>query len=350
MKWEIHTIEKYPGDLWGDWDKLNAEYCDSHPMLQSVFVKKLIEYFPAEIEALCGFNGFRCLAIILLKAESGIIKTAYIPSQSQIALLLAPPNINRYFDIKQLNFSSIVTRLDMLSIDPEYQPGIIDIEGLEIAPNKTDAVIDVTSSFEDYWSKRPKNLRKNISRYKNRVSRELRDYTFKVVCGKDMDEVRIAVDRYGLMESRGWKGKHGSAVHPGNAQGQFYLDIITHFASSHRAYVFELWAQNKLMASRLCICSDSLLIVLKTTYDEEYKQYAFGRLLLYETVKYVFDKQITQKIDFYTNATKEQLDWATGSRQIYMGSLYFGRTGSLLRFLIRIKNLIYREKNGRQRS
>ena len=64
------------------------------------------------------------------------------------------------------------------------------------------------------------------------------------------------------------------------------------------------------------------MVILKTTYDEEFSNYATGRILLYRTAQHVFENRISSRIDFYTNATRDQLEWATGSREMYNLSIY----------------------------
>lgn len=70
-----------------------------------------------------------------------------------------------------------------------------------------------------------------------------------------------------------------------------------------------------------------MLLMLKTTYDETLKELAVGRVLLYKLLEQEFSQQQIRRIEFYTNATPDQLEWATESRVIehvtmYRSSLY----------------------------
>ena len=252
--------------------------------------------------------------------------------------MLTPKNFPDFFDPNHGCISATVLRIDLFSIDPKYQAGVAQLSDLEITVNSTDIIINCEGNFGDYWSKRPKNLRKNISRYTNRVTKELGGYRLRIV--SDAQAISDAVDRYGYLESQGWKGECGTALHPENVQGRFYSEVMENFARSGNAFVFELWAGDQMVASRLLIGNDNLLVVLKTTYSEALKQYSFGWLLLYETVKHIFDNRVAQHLDLYTDASKEQLDWSTESREFYNGSLYRRRAGSLMRQAVKLRKLV----------
>lgn len=339
MSLKTYPICDYPGSLWENWDRLNEKYYNAHPLLQSRFVEPLSRYFPANIEILTDYERGKYSIMILLEVSNGLVQSAYHPAQSQIALMLAPQKTDDHFNLDRAQVSTDVLRLDLFAIDPKYQRSVVEIPGLELTVKSTNTSIDVTGCFADYWGCRPKNLRKNISRYKNRVAKELGDYTFNVL--NDAQDVRSAIDKYGLLESKGWKGISGTSLHPDNVQGRFYREVMEAFALSGDAYVLELWTAGRLVSSRLCISNGDLFVVLKTTYDEALKRYAFGRLLLFEMIRYVFENKVAKTIDFYTSATDEQLDWGNQSREFYDGSLYKGKAGALLKYALKARKLFY---------
>ena len=58
------------------------------------------------------------------------------------------------------------------------------------------------------------------------------------------------------------------------------------------------------------------LVILKTTYDERLSKYAPGRVLLKRLLEQHSSACPTGNVEFYTNATRDQLSWATDSRAI----------------------------------
>jgi hypothetical protein len=178
----------------------------------------------------------------------------------------------------------------------------------------------MSCSFDSYWKTRPKNLRKNISRYFNRLSKENIAVDFKAHSSES--EIITALHRYGELETNGWKGPEGTAIHSTNIQGQFYTEVLANFASNQKAEITELYFNEQLVASRITIFNDRILIILKTTFNENFSSYAPGRLLLYLLIEREFKLKRTQYIEFYTNATKEQIAWSTGQRPIEHVTIY----------------------------
>ncbi|MEN6585600.1 MAG: GNAT family N-acetyltransferase, partial [Sulfuricella sp.] len=72
----------------------------------------------------------------------------------------------------------------------------------------------------------------------------------------------------------------------------------------------------KLAASRLLVSTSDLTIILKTAYDESLAQFAPGRLLLKDYIERTFAEKKVSTLEFYTDATPDQLAWATGQRHI----------------------------------
>ena len=145
---------------------------------------------------------------------------------------------------------------------------------------------------------------------------------FRVVATRSM--MGDAVERYAQLESQGWKGKEGTALRPGGAQCRFYTEVLERFSglSDHEGLAFELYYEGRLVASRLCIANESILVALKTAYDESIKAIAPGRLLLKETLEYLAASYGSRPIEFYTKATRDQLAWATATREIVHISIY----------------------------
>lgn len=309
--------------FWQDWDTLNSHCCNHHPLLQARMARLLIEYFPARLEAITVMQDGAPAAVMLIKHTDRrwrLVKTGYLPAQSQIALAHIHPGCH---DLRRKLFRALpptTQRLDLLFVDSLYQSTLTEAEGAERSVRGKDMTISLDGEFKAYWDNRPKTLKKNISRYTNRVKREIGSFRLEVITAPAM--ILSAVDRYGVLESAGWKGASGTALHPANQQGRFYRALLHQYAQTNEAIVFELYHDNRLVASRLTIHNSKMLVILKTTFNEDYRRYAVGRLLLYRVIEHLFMEGTIEQIAFYTNATPEQLEWATESRPIYNVSFY----------------------------
>ena len=184
----------------------------------------------------------------------------------------------------------------------------------------TTVAIRPAGSFDEYWSARPKELRDNIRRRTRRVADEGLKATLD--CTDDPAKIGDAVDRYGELESRGWKGHEGTALHPTNRQGRFYRELLEAFARSGEGRVYELRLDERLVASRLVISGPSMHVVLKTTHDEELRRYAPGHVQLHGVLRDLLSKPGGRSVELYTNAGRDWVLWSTHTREIMDFTLY----------------------------
>lgn len=308
--------------FWADWDALLGASYGGNPMLESRFMRPCVEHFagPGLRSVSIGRATGTQALLLLSRRRPGLFGT-FSPSQSQIAPLVAEPE--GPFDAGGA-FASLPAscmRIDLFNVDPDFAPRrLIDGPKVQRQVHAVTMDIDATGSFEDYWRRRPKKLRDNMKRYRRRLESDGVTAEFRVSTG--VPEVLDALRRYGELESVGWKGRAGTAIHPDNDQGRFYADVLASYAERGDAFVFELLFDGKLAASRVAIGAGSMLVMLKTTYDENSDRYAPGRLALHDALERLFDLQRFERIEFYTNAQRDQLSWADRTREILNLSVY----------------------------
>ena len=163
------------------------------------------------------------------------------------------------------------------------------------------------------------------------------DSPLRLAIVEQPEQILSAVGRFGDLESAGWKGPLGTAIHRSNAQGSFYGDVLERFARMGRGRVYELYDGKHLAASQLCIDNGHALVLLKTTYDEKMARLAPGRVLLYRLLEHEFASRHFEAVEFYTDAGPEELKWATGSRPVYHVALY--RSAMIKRVIVGSRRL-----------
>jgi CelD/BcsL family acetyltransferase involved in cellulose biosynthesis len=303
------------------WDAANRKYFASHPLLDSRFVLPLVRFFGEDRTLLALLMNQDALegAVLLQRRGFGVWQT-FLPSQAQIAPALLSDRIGG-LDMLMDEVPGPCWLLDFLNQDPDYSCF------RDTTPQLADRLVHAQTvrvrldgAFDTFWSARPKNLKKSMRRYFNRLEKDRIPLSLRA--WRDPVHVEQALRRYGSMESSGWKGAAGTAVHGDNIQGRFYHDVLNAFAENGQAVVYEFYLGDQLAASRLCISSDQMLVILKTTYNEKLRAYAPGRLLLYKLLDSEFEAGRHHVIEFYTNATKETLEWANESRVLSHVSLY----------------------------
>lgn len=337
--WRLDPISVEDNALWARWDDFIASRFTSHAMLESRFVRATMRHFASsELQLMRYGSAQEDLVLMIVESlNRGVIRT-FAPGQSQIAPVLA--DLEMKFDIPEM-FSALnryCLRMDIFNVDPQYLSlDFKPAENVETSVYGVTTNVQCVGDFNDFWSARPKKLRDNIKRYVRRASDEEMNIEFKTI--RDPDAVDEALRRYGELESRGWKGRAGTAIHYDNQQGAFYRALLADFAKRDEALVFELCLNGKVVSSRLAIASGSMVTMLKTTFDENYSKYAPGRIALHETMKVLFDLNQYRTIETYTNAQKEQIDWATGRREITNLNIY---PNALLHRSVTVSKLLFR--------
>lgn len=338
--WQILPVSQFHSYV-QQWDNINESSFDSHPMLDSRFVLALLNFFDDKKTSLAIYsNDYGQIEnILLLSFHNANFCRTFLPSQSQIAPILCknPASLNTLFR----SLPNYMLFIDIMCQDPLYTFNVDSLNNHENFHHVTTIGIDLSSTFEEYWKQRSKNLRKTVNRFFNRLEKDGISITEK--SNKTLSELEQAIERYGYLESRGWKGAEGTALHPNNIQGKFYLDIIRKFNKTNQVEIFEIYFNEKHVASQMFLLNSSMILLLKTTYDEDYSQYAPGRLLCYQLLQHEFSTKRAKSIEFYTNATTDQISWCTGQRDIKHVTIYRSnlimQAGKLVR---KIKQLMIR--------
>lgn len=320
-RWTSFPAQDATEAFWGEWDELNRRLRGRHPFLDSRFVSALLQYWGTGTERFVACRGDAGLvaAAVLQPVRHGLWRT-FLPSQTQ----LGPVLVGSHSAAREMleAIPGFAAAVEFLCQDPLYSPFGVASEGgdLLINPYAPTMSVALENGFEEYWEGRSRNLKKNIVKWRKRAERQ--GAAIKLTRVSSLGVLREAVARYGELESRGWKGREGTALHEDNPQGQFYAGVMERFGAEGNADVFELRIGGRLASSRLLIGNEEFRIVLKTTYDEELAEFAPGRLLLYEMLQKLAEEPRPKRLEFYTKATVDQLAWATERRPIFHATLF----------------------------
>jgi len=339
--WSYHPCIGFSSSQAKSWDALNKRYMKHHPLADTRFLIPLLEHFSTG-EVFCathasddGWDGM----LLLKRAKLGVAMT-FRPAQTEICpVLISSPDILRDLFIA-LPWSTLALQLHCQ--DPGYNayPKPSSSLNYQIDHHATTVSIDLEGRFESYWEQRSIKLQKNIERGFRRIVEDGHSWRFSTVeCPLAVME---AVTRYGELEVRGWKGQSGTAVHNSNAQGRLYRDVLSRFAAQGKGIVYELYLDDCLISSQLAIGNEEIVITLKTTYDENFRNFSPGRLLDYLTVQYEFGKQRFRRIEFCTNADPLLMRWGTTTRSISHITIYRNRFAwNLFRLYQGLKKLLF---------
>lgn len=335
-EWSLVPASGLGAGWWQDWDRLNTSGLSGHPLLRSSMVALLVEHFGKDSLLFASLrHGGEVLAQTIVEPSSRFKYGLFSPSQSPISLLVFKRGLAAGEALRFL-MASLPSYCMAFYVPYQDEPFSVfqgaAVVGVERESLGTTISVSCKEGFESYWLARPRDLRQNVRRYLKRAEQE--NVEIRFVTYSSPDDIPAAVDRFGILESAGWKGGMGTALHPDNQQGRFYRKLLADAAGRDEARAFELYMGGTLAASRLMISGPTMHVMLKTAYDEGLRRLAPGRLLLHFALEELMKDTARREVEFYTRANEDMLQWATHTRG--MESVTVFRSGAV-RQLLRVR-------------
>lgn len=324
--WRIEPLARAE-PVWREhWAALHRSAFRDHPLLALDFVDGLLRHFPGNGLRVARYEQDGAIRAVALVHSRGLGRwRVYQPSQAPLPLFMdasddetARRRLNELVArlpaallIELPSQDPLLTGLDRASLDGRFS---------SLEYGTTIAVAKGGQTFEEYWSSRKKKLRDNIKRYFRRTEDENIVWRFEAL--GDGADFASAVADYGRLESAGWKGREGTAIAPDNDQGRFYADYLSAASRRGLARAYRLYFDDKLVAARLAVLGGDMLVFLKTTFDESFAKLAPGRLMLYLVLEEIFRSEPVERIEFYTKANVDMLQWGNEERSIFHVNCY----------------------------
>ena len=129
----------------------------------------------------------------------------------------------------------------------------------------------------------PKRYKSFRNRMKGKLQRlsEIAPVTFKVETSPGEETMKA----FYAMESSGWKGARGSAVASAPQTRQFYGSVWRSAAAHGYARVYSMHLGEKPIAMHFGLLRDGTYYTPKVTYDESYRDFSLGHLLMRHVIQ-----------------------------------------------------------------
>lgn len=303
MKCSVYKPEQFSNFI-QEWNQLN-EQTQSQAILDADFVQCLIKHFFDGRELLLVAQQDNHIRFIGFFEKCGFGRwRTVMPSQAPLGLWLAAQHEIDESLLRQIarELPGLVLQVDLLQADSRnlmventiYQQSYIETGNRPIP-----------ESYEDFAKTIGKNLRQNCNKAYNRAERDNNKLESTVVNAPT--DISDGVLRYAEIESKSWKAKEGTAVTADNVQGKFYHDMMCTLGQRNSAAIWYFLVSGNVAAVDLCVIKDRNLIILKTTFDEQYAQYSPALLLKLDMIKYYAEHAELgiNNIEFYGKA----MDW-----------------------------------------
>ena len=305
------------------WDTL-ARAAAAPPFLHSRFLLPALRHFGSGREQLILLHdehGPLAAALVQRGARFGAWET-FQPSQLPLGALLLRPGTDVPAAAAALlrAVPGLCLRLGLTQLDPLFVPRPQPRACLATADYIDTAWVDIDTPFETYWAARGKNLRQNTRKQLNKLAAEGTATRLELVTRAA--DVPAALAHYGALESSGWKADTGTAVHPDNAQGRFYTEMLQAYCDAGHGRIYRYWFGDKVVAMDLCIHDATAIVILKTTYDESYRVVSPSTLMRQDQFERLFEEQAFQRIEFFGKVMEWHTRWTDNARGVYHANTY----------------------------
>lgn len=314
VSWSIQPAGDF-ARLASQWQTLNQQ-CGPSLLLDPRFIVPLMDNLPApEAMLVFGHHQQQIIAAgIFFQQGWGRWQTLQF-SQAPLGLWLCLPD---YFNDRLMAtlaraLPGWVGQISLTQQDPVFLPHPGESRAFRSLEYITTARLTLPPDFQSYFDSLSRNARHNANKANNRLKKTGISVRFEVE--KAVEQLPQAVADYGDMESAGWKQEGGTAVAADNAQGAFYRQMLTAYASE-QAEVWNYYYDQQKVASDLCIRDGEQLIILKTTYLESWKKYSPAFALHLAGISHCIDQGL-KTIEFYGPAMAWHLKLTQDLRTLY---------------------------------
>jgi CelD/BcsL family acetyltransferase involved in cellulose biosynthesis len=125
-----------------------------------------------------------------------------------------------------------------------------------------------------------------------RLRRKLEEQAVvRVLCDEAATPTELA--RFYALERAGWKGQQGTAIACDKRLRQFYDEVATTKAAQGQFLLYRLEVGEQTIAMQFCITNGQTCYLLKPAYDESFRKYSPGHLLVAEVLGDLIERGLT---------------------------------------------------------
>jgi Acetyltransferase (GNAT) domain len=173
-----------------------------------------------------------------------------------------------------------------------------------------------------------RKFRANLRRTRNQLE-TLGTISFKHKSTADREEL----ERFFQLEASGWKGRAGTAI-ACQPETRLFYELISTAATRNGYFSLDFLELNgTAISAHFALNRDGRYMLLKAAYDEEYRHYGPGHLIVWELLKHLGPLGL-RELDFVGPATWDEGCWASEYRNQFTW-LVFPKTvyGAIVHFV-----------------
>ena len=189
-------------------------------------------------------------------------------------------------------------------------------------------------SFADYMAARPSKVRNTIARKQRKLERE-HGYNIRLFTGDDLHQ---GMADYDAVYNASWKARE--------LFGDFVNGLAERLSGQGWLRLAVLYIAGKPAAAQFWFVAHGKASIFKLAYDETWKRYSPGSILIHYLMEHVIDTDQVEEIDFLTGNDAYKQDWMSERRERW--GLYCARPrlpkGTAGRWIDTVKGWMQRRK------
>jgi predicted nucleic acid-binding Zn ribbon protein len=163
-------------------------------------------------------------------------------------------------------------------------------------------VFDVSrKDGKEYLDRVSKKTRSNLRYAKRLAEKRLEDFRIERIEPKDKSENEVLLEDFLELETAGWKATKGNPITFEADKVNYYRGMTNTARNSGNLSWYRMSENSKTMAMLLVFRRDEKLWVLKTAYDEAYRPYSPGGLILTFLLEEALSDTNIKTVDMISN-------------------------------------------------
>lgn len=177
---------------------------------------------------------------------------------------------------------------DLSAASPLLKLEQLDQLNVKAVPDTICSEVALTGSFDQYWTSRSSEMRRNVRRYAEKAER-FGPLNFQV----DHEAGQDAVDALLSLHTARWQSRGESGMVEANHSAGFIRSAAAALAKRGLLRLFTLRWCERVVAAILAVSWSGRLYGYFSAFDPEHEHLGFGRILLSKCIRYAYDTEHT---------------------------------------------------------
>ncbi len=155
---------------------------------------------------------------------------------------------------------------------------------LTTSPEVCCSEIPLKGTFEEFRNARPKDLKRNLRRYRQKAEAMGR-LQFEVVKEADAKSMKALVE----LHTAKWQQRGEPGMIQANGSAEFLCDVAREFAARDMLRFFSLHFEGRTVALIVAFPYGKTMFGYLSAFDPQHEALGFGRTLLFEALRYCYE-------------------------------------------------------------